>query len=183
VKLIDFGLSSSNPNFLSTYCGSFRYAAPECISHQPYKGSSADMWSLGVVLFAMINGKLPWMDSNLARVADKIVNCQYTIPAEVSDLCTDLISHLLVKDPSERFTAEEVKTHQWLLNSFGNKGKNCKKANLQQQKSSNLKNIKWVSSSKEINKNENESIHASFNLKYTEILPNNLIVQRRNMHA
>jgi serine/threonine protein kinase len=180
IRLIDFGLSSSNPNLLSTYCGTFGYASPECINCQQYKGSSADMWSLGVVLFFMISGKIPWMDSNLKRVRDKIMNVKYSIPEEASDLCADLISHLLVKEPSERFTAEEVKKHQWLINSFENKEKKSQNVNLQTQKLSNLKNIKWVSSSKEADKNE---VYSSFNLKYTEILPNNLIVQRKNMHA
>jgi serine/threonine protein kinase len=182
IKLIDFGLSSSNPNLLSTYCGTFRYAAPECINSQPYKGSSADMWSLGVVLFFMISGKLPWMDSNLKRVRDKIMNAKYIMPKEASDLCADLISHLLEKEPSERFTADEVKNHQWLVISFENKEKKSQNMNLQPHKLSNLKNIKWVSSSKEVNKVEVESVRSSFNLKYAEILPNNLIAQRRNKH-
>jgi serine/threonine protein kinase len=74
IKLIDFGLSSLNSKLLSTYCGSFQYAAPECIQCQPYKGSSADMWSLGVVLFVMISKRSPWKDSNLKRMTNQIFN-------------------------------------------------------------------------------------------------------------
>jgi 5'-AMP-activated protein kinase catalytic alpha subunit len=182
VKLIDFGLSSLNSNLLSTYCGSFRYAAPECISREPYKGSSADMWSLGVVLFVMICGKLPWMDSHLKRVADKIINADYTIPEGTSDLCKDLISHLIVKNPSERLTAEEVKSHKWLINSFSNKKSKSKRVYLKAQRSASFP-LKWVSSSKEITRDETESIQSSFNLKHADILGNNLIAQRRNAHA
>jgi serine/threonine protein kinase len=182
VKLIDFGLSSLSANLLSTYCGSFRYAAPECISNKPYKGSSADMWSLGIVLFVMICGKLPWMDSNLKRVADKIISADYIIPEGTPDLCADLISHLIVKNPSERLTAEEVKNHEWLNNSLNNKEKISKRVYLKRQKSSSFP-LKWISSSKKINRNEVEAIHPSFNLKHANILPSNLIVQRRNVHA
>jgi serine/threonine protein kinase len=149
IKLIDFGLSSSNPGLLSTYCGSFRYAAPECILCQPYKGSSADMWSLGVVLFKMITGKLPWMNSNFKRVTDQIINCKYHIPDETPILCSDLISHLLVKDPSKRFTAEEVKKHEWLICSFDKNQKASRSIrNSSLQKSLMPRKAIWISSPK-----------------------------------
>jgi serine/threonine protein kinase len=133
------------------------------------------MWSLGVVLFTMITGKLPWIDSNLKRVTDKIINADYVIPKEISDSCADLISHLLTKNPSERLTAEKVKNHPWLTNSINNKEHVSRK-------SSNFP-LKWISSSKEINRNETKSIHCSFNLKHADILPNNLIIQRKSAHA
>jgi serine/threonine protein kinase len=176
IKLIDFGLSSSNPNLLSTYCGSFRYSAPECILCQPYKGSSADMWSLGVVLFAMITGKLPWMNSNLKRVTEEIINTKYDIPKETPVLCADLISHLLQKDPSQRLTAEEVKQHQWIVNSF-EKRKNMtpSRRNSNFEKLIQPKIVKWISSSTS-NKSDGHSNHYPFNLKFPEIVPNDFVI-------
>jgi serine/threonine protein kinase len=61
------------------------------------------------------------MDSNLKRVANKILNADFNIPEEASDICADLILHLLVKNPSKRFTSEEVRTHHWLINSLEKK--------------------------------------------------------------
>jgi serine/threonine protein kinase len=169
IKLIDFGLSSSNPNFLSTFCGSFRYAAPECILCQPYKGSSADMWSLGVILYLMITGNLPWRESNVKRITNKIINAKFQIPKETPFLCADLISHLLLKDPSQRLTVEEVKKHQWLMKSSDQNPLIFPSRRKIKENSPKIRKLKWLSWP-QTNSLDSQSNHYPFNLKYPEII-------------
>jgi serine/threonine protein kinase len=121
VKLIDFGLSSLKSSLLSTFCGSIYYTAPECLAETPYHGSSADMWSLGVVLYAMITGDLPWAHPNPSSVINSILECDYKIPSTVPEKISALISSLLNVDPSLRITAEEVKCHPWIASYFSQK--------------------------------------------------------------
>lgn len=118
IKLIDFGLSIFANELLSTYCGSLHYTAPECILYQPYSGFFADMWSLGVVLFGMITGQLPWMDHNLKIVASKIVKLDYFIPDDVPVFCANIISRLLVLNPETRMPADECLTQPWFDEDF-----------------------------------------------------------------
>jgi serine/threonine protein kinase len=170
IKLIDFGLSSSNPNMLSTFCGSFQYAAPECILCQPYKGYSADMWSSGVILYVMITGKLPWMKMSIQGVINEIIHAKFHIPKETPPLCADLILHLILKDPSQRLTAEGAKKHQWLITSFNQSQQFCySRRHLMLGQSSQLRNIKWVSSNQSATSNA-QSNHYSFNLKIPGII-------------
>lgn len=113
IKLIDFGLSIFGNQLLTTYCGSLYYAAPECLLYQPYSGFSADMWSLGVVLFGMITGQLPWMDQNLNAVRSKIIESDYSLPNEIPDCCANIISRLLILNPDNRMSADECFIHPW----------------------------------------------------------------------
>jgi serine/threonine protein kinase len=118
VKLIDFGLSSLKSSLLSTFCGSIHYASPECLAETPYCGSSADMWSLGVVLYVMITGLLPWNHPNMFVIAKRILECDYDISSIVPAQCSNLISSLLISDPSLRIVAENVKHHPWMNSYF-----------------------------------------------------------------
>ena len=87
IKLIDFGLSSlyQPKEQLSTACGSPCYAAPEMIAGKRYHGLMADVWSCGVILFAMVCGFLPFEDPNTNLLYKKILNADYQIPPFVSD--------------------------------------------------------------------------------------------------
>lgn len=116
IKIIDFGFSRfANPGQLfATPCGSPAYAAPEVLSGQNYDGKAADMWSLGVLLFGLVTGDLPWKTSNKMGVYQQILKGQLDFPPGLSVLCTDLISKLLSPDPIERYTASESLKHPWL---------------------------------------------------------------------
>jgi 5'-AMP-activated protein kinase catalytic alpha subunit len=115
IKLVDFGLSNIyKPNQkLTTACGSPCYAAPEMIAGEAYHGSRADIWSCGIILFAMVCGYLPFEDPDTNVLYNKILDGKYQTPSWLSDECRDLISKILNIDPDERYTVEQIKTHKW----------------------------------------------------------------------
>ena len=116
VKLIDFGFTreyESKSKLLDTFCGSSAYAAPEMISNQKYSGPEADIWSLGVVLYTMICGYLPFDDDNEKRVHDKILNLTYEFPDSISEDAKDLVRSIVKLKPSERLSIPEILKHRW----------------------------------------------------------------------
>lgn len=122
-KLIDFGLASSKKSSLSTFCGSPFYASPEVLSETPYHGPSNDMFALGVILFIMVTGTLPWPTHNISLARISILGCTFSIPDYVSPQCSDLISSLIVKNPLLRLSASNALKHRW-LRSISDKSKN-----------------------------------------------------------
>ena len=128
LKIVDFGLSNScnnpNKNLLSSACGSPSYAAPEMLNGEKYKAPPVDVWSCGIVLYAMLCGYLPFEDENNDNdeLYDKICKGKYTIPNHVSDKAKDLLQKILVTDPKRRFTILQIKNHPW-FNLYNNKGK------------------------------------------------------------
>ena len=101
IKLVDFGLSNTykSGELLKTACGSPCYAAPEMVAGKNYHGLPADIWSCGVILYAMVCGYLPFEDPKTNVLYKKILNADYTIPDFVSDDCRDLIKGILNTDP------------------------------------------------------------------------------------
>lgn len=106
IKIVDFGLSNMyvEGQCLKTACGSPCYAAPEMVAGKMYKGLPADVWSCGVILYAMVCGYLPFEDPKTNVLYKKILNCDYTIPEFVSADCRDLITRVLNTDPEKRLT-------------------------------------------------------------------------------
>ena len=120
-KLSDFGLSTKfeRGKLLEKACGSPLYAAPEMLTGKKYDGTKIDIWSLGISLYAMVCGELPFddEDNNMKNIVYKIKNGKYTLPDNLSPLCKDLIKRILEANPDKRITLEEIKNHQW-VNSF-----------------------------------------------------------------
>ncbi|GMF17954.1 unnamed protein product [Phytophthora lilii] len=116
VKIVDFGLSNMHDGgrLLRTACGSPCYAAPEMIQGRLYHGPIADMWSLGVVLFAMVCGFLPFEDSNTNLLYKKILSASYKMPTFLSANVQDLIRRILETDPEKRYTVDKIRQHPWL---------------------------------------------------------------------
>ena len=119
LKIVDFGLSNifknPNKNFLSSACGSPSYAAPEMLNGEKYKAPPVDIWSSGIVLYAMLCGYLPFEDEtgNNDDLYDKICKGKYKIPNHVSEKAKDLLNKILVTDPKRRFTIHQIKNHPW----------------------------------------------------------------------
>lgn len=115
IKLGDFGLSNvmRDGHFFNTACGSPNYAAPEVISGSLYCGPEADIWSCGVVLYALLAGALPFDDANMSVLFSKIKSAQYHLPHFLSDSVKDLLSRILTPDPMARITLAQVERHPW----------------------------------------------------------------------
>lgn len=116
VKLIDFGLSNlfGPEKLLTTYCGSLYFAAPELLRASPYKGPEIDVWSLGVVIYVMVTGSVPFDDSTMPGLHEKIKRGQVAYPAHLSESCLDLLRKIFVTDPSKRMILADVIRHPWL---------------------------------------------------------------------
>lgn len=117
IKIADFGFANivSNDTLMSTHCGSPIYTAPEIISQQSYDGRMADMWSLGVIIFVLVTGKIPWEEQyNQTRLFYDIQTARFHVPEFVSPLCTSLINGLMIPQPSMRLSSTHVLTHPWL---------------------------------------------------------------------
>ena len=119
LKIIDFGLSNfyndNNNNLLSTPCGSPSYASPEMISGKKYNGFKRDIWSSGIILFAMLCGFLPFEDNDNFQLFEKIKNGILQFPNFLSQLSKDLIQKILVVEPKERISIQDIKKHQFYL--------------------------------------------------------------------
>ncbi|XP_022740187.1 SNF1-related protein kinase catalytic subunit alpha KIN10-like [Durio zibethinus] len=123
VKIADFGLSNvmRDGHFLKTSCGSPNYAAPEVISGKLYAGPEVDVWSCGVILYALLCGTLPFDDENIPNLFKKIKEFAlfvlqrgiYTLPSHLSPGARDLIPRMLVVDPMKRMTIPEIRQHPW----------------------------------------------------------------------
>ena len=117
LKIIDFGLSNfcQPDNFLETPCGSPCYASPEMVCGDKYNGHMIDIWSTGIILFAMLCGYLPFEDPDNDLLFKKILKCKIRYPDYLSDITLDLMKKILVVDPTKRITLEEIKQHPFYL--------------------------------------------------------------------
>eukprot|EP01025_Chloroclados_australasicus_P055574 TRINITY_DN6767_c0_g1_i2.p1 TRINITY_DN6767_c0_g1~~TRINITY_DN6767_c0_g1_i2.p1 ORF type:complete len:543 (-),score=52.84 TRINITY_DN6767_c0_g1_i2:499-1986(-) len=115
VKIADFGLSNvmRDGHFLKTSCGSPNYAAPEVISGKQYAGPEVDVWSCGVILYALLCGSLPFDDENIPNLFRKIKGGIYSLPQHLPLGARDLIPRMLLVDPLKRITIPEIRQHPW----------------------------------------------------------------------
>ena len=117
LKIVDFGLSNmystSQNELLKTACGSPCYAAPEMIAGKKYQGLKSDIWSSGVVLYAMVCGFLPFEDPKTSNLYKKILAGDYKIPKMLSQECAHFISKILCTDPDKRYNVDQIRDHQW----------------------------------------------------------------------
>mmetsp|Transcript_14012 Transcript_14012/g.34679 ORF Transcript_14012/g.34679 Transcript_14012/m.34679 type:complete len:892 (+) Transcript_14012:417-3092(+) len=122
IKIVDFGLSNTYKpgQLLKTACGSPCYAAPEMIAGKKYNPMMCDIWSCGVILFALVCGFLPFEDQNTAALYKKILGADYQTPKFISSQVTDLIAGMLTTEPAKRLTAPKIKQHPWYRGLFGN---------------------------------------------------------------
>lgn len=119
IRLIDFGLSNSfteEAPELTTACGSPAYASPEMVRGQPYT-KAADVWSSGVLLYAMVTGQLPFDDENMQRLLQKIAFTEPQYPAYLSPQLVDLLRKVMMKNPDARATIAKIKSHPWFSQS------------------------------------------------------------------
>lgn len=119
MKLIDFGLCGYYVagKRLRCHCGSPSYAAPEIVARKDYLGPPVDVWSLGIVLFAMLAGYLPFHAKEKKQLSEKILAGVYKPAAWMSLEAQDLLSRMLCLDPEQRITLEGVWAHPWVASA------------------------------------------------------------------
>ncbi|XP_053551445.1 MAP/microtubule affinity-regulating kinase 3-like [Bombina bombina] len=118
IKLADFGVSTyyNIGEDLESLCGTYSTLAPEVMQEKPYDGPAADVWSLGIILFQLVTGSLPFAGEESEEVLENIYSgC--IIPSHLSKQCQDLIRLILVQDPCKRATLEDIMDHPWLKTS------------------------------------------------------------------
>ncbi|KAM6431915.1 serine/threonine-protein kinase SIK2 isoform 2-T2 [Liasis olivaceus] len=117
IKIADFGFGnfykSGEP--LTTWCGSPPYAAPEVFEGQQYEGPQLDIWSMGVVLYVLVCGALPFDGPTLPILRQRVLEGRFRIPYFMSEECEHLIRRMLVLDPSKRLSIAQIKEHKWML--------------------------------------------------------------------
>lgn len=117
IKLADFGFgnfyNAGEP--LSTWCGSPPYAAPEVFEGKEYEGPQLDIWSLGVVLYVLVCGSLPFDGPSLPALRQRVTEGRFRIPFFMSQDCENLIRKMLVVDPARRISMAQIKQHRWML--------------------------------------------------------------------
>ncbi|XP_073834666.1 salt-inducible kinase 2 [Musca autumnalis] len=116
IKIADFGFSNHFKvgELLATWCGSPPYAAPEVFEGKQYTGPEIDIWSLGVVLYVLVCGALPFDGSTLQSLRDRVLSGRFRIPFFMSSECEHLIRRMLVLEPSRRYTIDQIKLHRWM---------------------------------------------------------------------
>ncbi|KAG2205143.1 hypothetical protein INT47_002237, partial [Mucor saturninus] len=121
IKIADFGMATmqSSNALLKTSCGSPHYVSPEIIRGIPYYGPSADVWSAGIILYTLLTGKLPFDDNHVGKLLAKIKTGRFKkIPDWVSSSAKDLIYRILVIDPNQRISFNDILSHPWIVSSL-----------------------------------------------------------------
>ncbi|CAF1002333.1 unnamed protein product [Rotaria sp. Silwood1] len=115
VKIADFGLSNmmKDGELLKTSCGSPNYAAPEVVSGELYAGQEVDIWSCGIILYALLTGTLPFDDDNVQVLFKKIRSGVFPIPDYLNPSVVDLLQKMLRVDPVRRATIKDIREHEW----------------------------------------------------------------------
>lgn len=116
VKVGDLGFStvSRRGETLSTFCGSPPYAAPELFRDEHYVGAYVDIWALGVLLYFMVTGTMPFRAETVAKLKKSILGGAYSVPPDVSEPCLRLIRGVLQPTPSERYGLDSILQHEWM---------------------------------------------------------------------
>ncbi|XP_026092251.1 serine/threonine-protein kinase MARK1-like isoform X1 [Carassius auratus] len=116
IKIADFGFSNEFiiGSKLDTFCGSPPYAAPELFQGKKYDGPEVDVWSLGVILYTLVSGSLPFDGQNLKELRERVLRGKYRIPFYMSTDCENLLKKLLVLNPGKRGSLDQIMKDRWM---------------------------------------------------------------------
>ncbi|XP_026047351.1 MAP/microtubule affinity-regulating kinase 4 isoform X2 [Astatotilapia calliptera] len=116
IKIADFGFSNEfmTGNKLDTFCGSPPYAAPELFQGKKYDGPEVDIWSLGVILYTLVSGSLPFDGQNLKELRERVLRGKYRVPFYMSTDCEGILRRFLVLNPTKRCSLEQIMKDKWI---------------------------------------------------------------------
>uniref|UniRef100_A0A4W4HDH6 non-specific serine/threonine protein kinase n=1 Tax=Electrophorus electricus TaxID=8005 RepID=A0A4W4HDH6_ELEEL len=120
IKIADFGFSNEFTlgTKLDTFCGSPPYAAPELFQGKKYDGPEVDVWSLGVILYTLVSGSLPFDGQNLKELRERVLRGKYRVPFYMSTDCEGILRRFLVLNPTKRCTLEQVMKDKWMNTAY-----------------------------------------------------------------
>ncbi|XP_051237238.1 serine/threonine-protein kinase MARK1 isoform X1 [Dicentrarchus labrax] len=144
IKIADFGFSNEFTlgNKLDTFCGSPPYAAPELFQGKKYDGPEVDVWSLGVILYTLVSGSLPFDGQNLKELRERVLRGKYRIPFYMSTDCENLLKKLLVLNPGKRGSLQQIMKDRWM--NVGYEDKELKSYNEPEQDFNDVKRIELM---------------------------------------
>uniref|UniRef100_A0A8C6UJB3 Si:ch211-255p10.4 n=1 Tax=Neogobius melanostomus TaxID=47308 RepID=A0A8C6UJB3_9GOBI len=119
IRIADFGMASLQvgDSLLETSCGSPHYACPEVIRGEKYDGRRADVWSCGVILFALLVGALPFDHDNLRQLLEKVKSGVFHMPHFIPPDCQSLLKGMIEVNPDKRLSLEAIQKHPWYQGS------------------------------------------------------------------
>ncbi|XP_043936399.1 MAP/microtubule affinity-regulating kinase 4 [Protopterus annectens] len=122
IKIADFGFSNEFTlgSKLDTFCGSPPYAAPELFQGKKYDGPEVDIWSLGVILYTLVSGSLPFDGQNLKELRERVLRGKYRVPFYMSTDCENILRRFLVLNPAKRCTLEQIMKDKWINIGYEN---------------------------------------------------------------
>jgi MAP/microtubule affinity-regulating kinase len=119
IKICDFGVGKQihEGEILTDQCGTPAYIAPEILENKGYEGPPVDVWSSGVVLYAMLGGTVPFQSNNLNDLQNMIMTGNFKEISDLSKESNDLLHKLLNVNPKKRITIDEALNHPWFNNT------------------------------------------------------------------
>ncbi|XP_061574837.1 MAP/microtubule affinity-regulating kinase 4 isoform X2 [Cololabis saira] len=120
IKIADFGFSNefTEGSKLDTFCGSPPYAAPELFQGKKYDGPEVDVWSLGVILYTLVSGSLPFDGQNLKELRERVLRGKYRVPFYMSTDCEGILRRFLVMNPAKRCSLEQIMKDKWINTGY-----------------------------------------------------------------
>ncbi|XP_052635304.1 MAP/microtubule affinity-regulating kinase 4 isoform X3 [Harpia harpyja] len=177
IKIADFGFSNEFTlgSKLDTFCGSPPYAAPELFQGKKYDGPEVDIWSLGVILYTLVSGSLPFDGHNLKELRERVLRGKYRVPFYMSTDCENILRRFLVLNPAKRCTLEQIMKDKWI--NIGYEGDELKPYKEPEEDFGDAKRIEVMVGMGYTREEIKESLS---NQKYNEVTATYLLLGRKN---
>ncbi|XP_066840747.1 MAP/microtubule affinity-regulating kinase 4 isoform X1 [Anser cygnoides] len=177
IKIADFGFSNEFRlgSKLDTFCGSPPYAAPELFQGKKYDGPEVDIWSLGVILYTLVSGSLPFDGHNLKELRERVLRGKYRVPFYMSTDCENILRRFLVLNPAKRCTLEQIMKDKWI--NIGYEGDELKPYKEPEEDFGDTKRIEVMVGMGYTREEIKESLS---NQKYNEVTATYLLLGRKN---
>ncbi|XP_022242812.1 MAP/microtubule affinity-regulating kinase 3-like isoform X4 [Limulus polyphemus] len=176
IKIADFGFSNefSPGQKLDTFCGSPPYAAPELFQGKKYDGPEVDVWSLGVILYTLVSGSLPFDGANLKELRERVLRGKYRIPFYMTTDCENLLKKFLVLNPTKRVLLESIMKDKWM-----NLGYEDEQLKPYVQPESDMQDARRIDILQNLGFSRDDIEDSLQNKKYDDIMANYLLIGKK----